>query len=914
MVRTLLLTLCVSLCISLNAQLTWDAPLNQQFIECEGDDGTNMVIQNYLNSITATSAGGQSCLPITITNNFIPLDSSETDCNTFFTISLSATDVCGNILNGFVNIQIDDFTPPELPLPSALPPDLFLECKDRIPAPEVIILKDNCKDVEAVLEISSTTGNCENKYTEERRWFFWDSCNNYAGEHIQIIEVEDNTTPEWIGNTDVFLPNDITLSIPESVSSYTFPNGYFENEITGESWPIYPPMAGSEFLGNCSGDVFINNGLSPMDEFPVGVHEIKYIVEDQCSNFIEHTFAVTIGVSSTLCKNDVPQCAYSCETIPDCHTCNVYDLLDGLQSCTPEYLGTIQPWPPSLCFGSGVPHNMSWYSFVAGDTTLSLTIAPTYCKIGNGAVGIQSGIYDFCEDNDGQCIGGDANCTSGLEAMKYTVDNLKIGRIYYLFVDGCNGAECDYTITVDSIDPNAEGELGPDSCPSEVLILQYYIDTNNNGVKDSIEQYLNLSNAGEFVTLNPNEFISAINQGTEEYFILDPGFYDLSFENDLFVSPSLPAQIEVIEDQGEIRLDVALIANPANIVQDAEVSIVPNSIDICDRVSTYSLKIKNIGNMSFAGSISLDFDSLLIYQSATEPPMTFTDNQLIWDINISDPFQFLEIDVDFKLPSADFINNHFCLKLNVIDNPQITINEYCFELRCSYDPNDKHGIPYRGGENYTLFDETLEYTIRFENLGNFYAEDIRIEDELSEYLDIETLSLNASSHPIDRFYVNSQGRLKVFFEDINLPSVEMDSILNKGYIQFSINSMPGLAENTEVFNKAEIYFDYNDAIVTNETHHTLVSELPIINSNNNLVELRPLKVFPNPANNKISIITSFDINNASQINILNISGQVILKYDAPQKDLDIQGLQSGIYFIKVDSQSDTSEIGKFVKL
>jgi len=115
----------------------------------------------------------------------------------------------------------------------------------------------------------------------------------------------------------------------------------------------------------------------------------------------------------------------------------------------PNFEGGVLDWPPSLCNGTGVPHNISWFSFVAGGTDLCVTVAPNMCAMGGGPVGLQSGVYDFCEDDDGVCIGGEAACSSGLDEISYTLGDLIVGNTYYLFVDGCNGAECDYEITVE---------------------------------------------------------------------------------------------------------------------------------------------------------------------------------------------------------------------------------------------------------------------------------------------------------------------------------------------------------------------------------------------------------------------------------------------------------------------------------
>ena len=144
---------------------------------------------------------------------------------------------------------------------------------------------------------------------------------------------------------------------------------------------------------------------------------------------------------------------------PDCETaimngCFISDsllLLNGIISCTPEYVGpgpqTDQPSP--LCFGAGVPHNMSWFAFVASGVMAEVTIVPFQCSTESGAIGLQSGVYDFCSPEGGTCLGGQPFCSTGMDPIEYVVENMVIGNTYYLFVDGCNGAECDFEIVIE---------------------------------------------------------------------------------------------------------------------------------------------------------------------------------------------------------------------------------------------------------------------------------------------------------------------------------------------------------------------------------------------------------------------------------------------------------------------------------
>lgn len=97
---------------------------------------------------------------------------------------------------------------------------------------------------------------------------------------------------------------------------------------------------------------------------------------------------------------------------------------------------------PNLCFGVGVPHNLSWWSFVGTGypMVISFQIDASSCELGQG---IQTGVLEGSCDglNYWDC---NASCNSSIFSLSGTTD---IHEIYYLFVDGCNGDVCSFEIS-----------------------------------------------------------------------------------------------------------------------------------------------------------------------------------------------------------------------------------------------------------------------------------------------------------------------------------------------------------------------------------------------------------------------------------------------------------------------------------
>ena len=110
--------------------------------------------------------------------------------------------------------------------------------------------------------------------------------------------------------------------------------------------------------------------------------------------------------------------------------------------------------------------------------------------------------------------------------------------------------------------------------------------------------------------------------------------------------------------------------------------------------------------------------------------------------------------------------------------------------------------------HYIHSDEILEFTIRFTNPYEVTDSSLIILDELSPFLDINTLQINGSSH-----YFNFELMPdKTLRWDIN--NVAPNSY---GYVSFSVQVLPGVPAFTQIDNDAVLYFGGNPSIVTNNT-------------------------------------------------------------------------------------------------
>ncbi|MCS7074438.1 MAG: T9SS type A sorting domain-containing protein, partial [Bacteroidia bacterium] len=211
-----------------------------------------------------------------------------------------------------------------------------------------------------------------------------------------------------------------------------------------------------------------------------------------------------------------------------------------------------------------------------------------------------------------------------------------------------------------------------------------------------------------------------------------------------------------------------------------------------------------------------------------------------------------------------------------------------------YDPNDK------------LVDQPtnisagtrLTYTIRFQNTGNANAFNVEIRDTLDPDLDLNTLRIEAASHPFTASIRNFRA-LRFRFNNINLPPASQNEAASMGFVRFSIQVPTTAAIGTEFTNHASIYFDNNPPIVTNQTYNVIANLTTSINPESSIL---PVSIFPNPSWGSGTILNQS--NNPVQFRLLNTAGQEVLRIESVpvgQRTIPIESLPQGLYFYEIIS-------------
>ncbi|MFI5172197.1 MAG: T9SS type A sorting domain-containing protein, partial [Chitinophagales bacterium] len=247
--------------------------------------------------------------------------------------------------------------------------------------------------------------------------------------------------------------------------------------------------------------------------------------------------------------------------------------------------------------------------------------------------------------------------------------------------------------------------------------------------------------------------------------------------------------------------------------------------------STLWIDVYNNGCVPGSGTVSVMLDPLIHYTGAQPTPDIIAENMLIWNFDDVDYDSIHETFEVYFYTSIDATLDDFIdLQLNVStpgdDDITNDIKDYHQQVVGAYDPNDKTVFPAGDcDDGFIINTQKLTYTIRFQNTGTAEAVNIKIFDTISTKLNITTLKVVSSSHPMYTEKPDDNSVIFVF-NNINLPDSNTNEVESHGYVIFEIFPKTGLADGQTIRNSAAIVFDFNDPIITNKTLNTIRSVIP----------------------------------------------------------------------------------------
>ncbi|WP_338377026.1 T9SS type A sorting domain-containing protein [uncultured Flavobacterium sp.] len=493
--------------------------------------------------------------------------------------------------------------------------------------------------------------------------------------------------------------------------------------------------------------------------------------------------------------------------------------------------------------------------------------------------------------------------SSATETLSIT--NAQPGQYYLIMVTNFSNQPGFIKIT------QTQGNTANIDCSG--LNLNAFLDVNGNGTQDTGEINFPLGTFTYQLNNSGNNINVTSPYGEYTIFENNPAnSYDVSYS----VLPEYASYYNVTTSSYQ---DLMIVAGGGLQTYNFPVTISQPYLDVATYIVplqqprpgfTYKEKIvyANLGSQTIpSGTITFAKDPNVVVINNTQTGTVANAAGFTYDYSNLLPFEVRFMDVTMQVPTIPTVQLGQLLTNSVTITPLTgdivpsnNANSSSQVIIGSYDPNDK--MESRGTQilhsSFTS-EDYLIYTIRFENTGTASAVNVRIEDVFDAKLDENSIRMLDASH---EYTLERMGtHLTWYFDNIQLPVSVANTSTGKGYITFKVKPKPGYAIGDIIPNTANIYFDFNPAIVTNTFTTEFVAALAVETFNENNITM-----FPNPTKNQVTI--SLDNTNEviANVNVIDMLGKQVIrlnKVNEITKSIDLSALNSGIYFIEIETQN-----------
>lgn len=442
------------------------------------------------------------------------------------------------------------------------------------------------------------------------------------------------------------------------------------------------------------------------------------------------------------------------------------------------------------------------------------------------------------------------------------------------------------------------------------------LDSNNNGCDEIDFSIPFFRLAVDLNAVSTNSSVFSNNNGVYNLYTATEGEYALTpaLENPSYFTVSPEPGIAIIEeiDNSTTNLDFCITAN--GIHPDLEIVIAPITPARPGFEAEYLIVYKNKGNQILSQQYGVNFvynQNLMQLVSTSVTPSSQGPGGIQWDYDNLMPFESRSIVVTMDInPPTDPenpVNIGDELVFTSVILPQegdemVQDNTFVYNQTVvgSYDPND---ITCLQGDvvSPSEIGNYLHYLIRFENTGNAPAENVVVKVEIDpNQFDSNSLQMLSTSH--DANIRMTGNKIEFIFENIQLESGGHGNIL----LKMRTNEILQVGDYVE--KRANIYFDYNFPIETNEAE-TLFQALSVVNPVLDSI----ISIYPNPTKDMVTISIK-DNSTIKTIELYDVQGRLLqtqLVNDI-SSELNITERANGMYFIKINTDKGT-KVEKLVK-
>jgi uncharacterized repeat protein (TIGR01451 family) len=523
------------------------------------------------------------------------------------------------------------------------------------------------------------------------------------------------------------------------------------------------------------------------------------------------------------------------------------------------------------------------------------TYLATVDGLGNYAANVPAGVYDISY--------------SVQQGHNFTTPSSSDTIAHYLSVDASYGANlCGYDFGVSNNTSTIGGKL--------------FYDENSNGVLDNSEVGI----AYQPIFAGPYTVFTDANGDYSMNVIANT--YNLTY------TPQNAFSSYTLTTPGTININATTVGSffpnknfgihTTNIGCDLGVNLWPTSVVNNGFPAHYTIEYFNNGVTSVNNTITMVYDTTRTFNNASIPPTSIntTSHTITWNIPILEAYTNHYLYINFTANVALSMNTPVTTTAQ-ISNPTGTETALANNTAilhqlsvASWDPNDKMAIktnndnPTQQIISTSNADQEIEYMIRFQNIGNASAVNVRIVDELSSLVDENSFVLLGGSHNCQ---VTRLGKTVTYkFDNIMLPTEDAAGDASNGFVTYKIKAINSLVVGDLISDMAKIYFDFNQPILTNYANVLMVDPSVISDSQSIVLTNNNLGIFPNPISSIGYIKYALEEDAQIELRLNDIKGTNVFTTNINAKkgmnyyDLDASQFHSGLYTLQLKSPQGNS--------
>ncbi|MES2620252.1 MAG: PKD domain-containing protein [Bacteroidota bacterium] len=650
--------------------------------------------------------------------------------------------------------------------------------------------------------------------------------------------------------------------------------------------------------------------------------------------------------------------ATACDSVGGNNTCHIAVTIIP-QSSGGVYVLTAQ------ASGGTAPYTFSWDNGISFSNVITVTAPGTYCVIvhdGNQCVGDAcftvpgfTGTDTICgtvfEDTNGNGVMDSSE--SGIPGALIYIGNHSVHAdsfgLYFAIVPSgnysiiyCARPGFSYTVPV-SLNNNGincagyyqvQISGGGMHCGfnfgvqnnSVSICGKVYLDANNNQTQDIGEN--GIPNVHVYVTGTNGHTYHAYTDANGQYCVLVPvGTYTIHATSNTFntcpVTPQSLTVLATVAGQQFNGNDFAAYCQPG--LCNLRVSVTPHTTVTAGFRAWYSIQVCNVGSSISGGMLNMFYDPALTfdYASPVQTSHNASTHTVSWNVNNMLPgncryfWAYFDANTNITIGQSVFtlVNitpDTSCNDVNMVNNVD-TIHQHA---TASWDPNNKFAYVTNTeiDERYQWVssmnaDQRMEYVINFQNLGNAPAVNVVVKDVVSSDLDLNTFELLGTSHPA--VVTEDAGELNFKFSNIMLAAKSIDEPNSHGWIKFAINSVNGLAGGHIITDEADIYFDYNLPVTTNDAAVIMLDATGIDEVSVNNVTV---VIAPNPMSQFAEIRLDNPKADYFRLRVADLTGRLVADKVSSGNTMMFQrdALAAGLYTYQIIQNEKVVAKGKLV--